>query len=98
MSILDFVALLVLATVVLLVLGWCAGTLLCLVFDVRPWDYGELHGDVARRHRGTGAVQFILHRKGRIVGDYTYRDNWWHDSHADHWKDFETYSDKNVDR
>jgi hypothetical protein len=81
----------------LMFLGWGIGRFLDRTMDARPWDYGTLLNDVARRHRRTGAVEFILHRKGRIVGDYTYKADWWFRAHEDHWKNFEPYDDRNSD-
>lgn len=61
-----------------------------LVIDCGPtWIPGKLSSDLpCRKHWWTGEVQILLHPKGRMVGEYTYKEDYWHPAHSDHWKDF----------
>lgn len=66
------------------------------------WQYGtcfarEHEPCLARRHRFQRNVQMILHKKGRIVGDYVYKEDFWHDFHEDWWKNFKTEDERQAE-
>lgn len=48
------------------------------------WEYGTCSGRIARKHKITGHVQFILWRKG----EQGYEEDYWHDMHDTWWTKF----------
>lgn len=39
-----------------------------------PWEYGNVNGTLARRHRKTGECQFVLWKKGQ----QGHQEDYWH--------------------
>jgi hypothetical protein len=63
-----------------------------------PWTYGRFReGQLARRHKRSGAVQFILHKKGKTVADYTYEADFWTTADSSWWKTFAPFSPKSEE-
>lgn len=63
------------------------------------WQYGQCHGGPARRNRATGAVQFVMHPKGRVIADgylgidgtkqdYVYPEDYWVNFDSYWWPEF----------
>lgn len=62
---------------------------LASMFRRRPrYQPGTIFGRPARRDRRTGAIEFVLHPKGKRVGDYVYAEDWWCGFNPYWWKDF----------
>lgn len=68
------------------------------------WDYGTCETEhiwkgkteksirPARKHRITGAVQFVLWKVGDKQGDYTYTEDFWIDYDSSWWKGFKKFA------
>ncbi len=48
------------------------------------WEYGTVNGEPARRHRRSGAVQFVLWK----AGEQGHAVDYWHDFHSFWWPSF----------
>jgi len=68
------------------------------IFHKSAWEYGTCTTDgmagiqtrVARRHRCTGAVQFVLWKIGDKQGNYTYTEDYWHNYDDSWWPNFKS--------